>query len=171
MNAETAAAWAAWIAAAVTAGSVFVAVRANRHSKEAVAEARRSADAAERSITAAEKAANEARRSADAAERQAAAAEKMIPPPQPTVAWQVSKLGESYYALRNVGTDPAENVTIEAVDNPPGTIQITPEPVRVLPGMTIRAFLPGWAELNPVDELIVSWDRLPAPEVVPLPPE
>lgn len=151
--------------------SAVVAVRANRHSKDSVAEARRSADAAEVSATEANRSADASVRSADAAERQAVAAEAMVPPPPPKVAWQVSKLGESDYALRNVGTDAAENVTIEAVDNPPGRIQITPDPVRVLPGATIRAFLPGGAEMEPVDELIVSWDGLPAPEVVPLPAE
>ncbi len=169
MNAETAAAWAAWLAAAVTAGSVIIAVRANRHSKDAVAEARRSADAAEKAVIAADKSATEARRSADAAERQAAAAEAMVPPPQPKVAWKASRIGDGYYGLRNVGTDAAVNVTVAAEGYDASGIRVTPAPVRVLAGATVRVFLAGGAESPEVDELQVSWDGQATPVLVELP--
>jgi hypothetical protein len=169
MNAETASAWAAWLAAAIAVGSVAVAVRATRHSKDSVAEARRSATAAELSAKEASRSADASIRSADAAERQAVAAEAMVPPPQPKVAWQVSKLGEGDYALRNVGTDTAGNVTVEADGYDPAGIQITPEPGRVLPGVSIRVFLAGGVEAPDVGEFRLRWDGQAEPVVVPLP--
>ncbi len=170
MNAETAAAWAGWVAAAVATGSTLIAVRANRHSKESAAAANASVTEARRSADAAEASSVEARRSADAAERQAAAAEAMIPPPTPKVKWDPSKLGEYLYALRNVGTDAAENVKVEARGyEEEGAIRIDPDPGLVPSGATIEVFFAGGAESPDVYECRLAWDGQVEPVLVALP--
>lgn len=161
MNAETAAAWAAWLAAAITVGSVVVAVRANRHSKDAVAEARRSVAAAESSAT-------EARRSADAADRQADAAEAMIPPAPPKVAWEAARLTQNGYALENVGTETARDVKVSA----PG---FEPEFVIAAGGAVVGPHGRVSVQVIEVDqtpdlvEFHVTWDGQTEPVAVPIP--
>jgi hypothetical protein len=168
MNAETASAWAAWLAAVIAAVSVFVAVRATLHSKAAVAEARRSADAAEKSVAAAEKSATEARRSADAAERQAAAAEKMIPPPQPKVAWKASRTTSGTFLLRHVGTEAARDVNVTVPGWDPHLVRSAPGPLVRPDGQIVVQVFEN-AHTPELVEFHVTWDGQADPVSVTLP--
>jgi hypothetical protein len=168
MNAETAAAWAAWVAAAITAGSAVVAVRANRHSKDSVAEARRSADAAEVSAKEASRSADASVRSADAAERQAVAAEAMVPPEPPKVAWRATRATAAIWMLMNVGSEAARNVDVtvpgwdtDLVEQDGGAL--------VRPGGRLQVRAPEVDEMPPLVEFHVTWDGQSEPVVVPIP--
>ncbi len=168
MNAETAAAWAAWVAAAITAGSAVVAVRANRHSKDSVAEARRSADAAETSAAEARRSADASIRSADAAERQAAAAEAMVPPPQPKVAWKVTRATANTYLLNHTGTEAARNVAVAVPGWDPDLVEQEAGPL-VRPGGRLPVRVVETAEMPDLVEFHVTWEGQTEPVVVPLP--
>lgn len=168
MNAETAAAWAAWVAAVITAGSAVVAVRANRHSKDSVAEARRSATASEASASEAKRSADASIRSADAAERQAAAAEAMIPPPPPKVAWTVTRATAAILMLNNVGTEAARNVDVVVPGYDPDLVEVDGSAL-VRPGGRLPVRVVEVAEMPEVVEFHVTWDGQTEPVAVPLP--
>lgn len=175
MDADTAAAWAGWAAAAISTISLAIAVRANRHSRDSVKEAARSATAAEASLTEARRSADaaetssvEARRSADAAERQAAAAEAMIPPPPPKVAWQVSRATAAIWMLTNIGTDAVRNVDVTVPGWDPDLVE-QDGGVLVRPGgrMSVRA--QEVEEMPPLLEFHVTWDGQAEPMSVLIP--
>lgn len=112
------------------------------------------------------------RQSAQAAVRQAEAAEKSIPAGPPKVAWQVRRLhGAGHWELRNIGTDAVMNLVVEADGIDTAQIVIRPDADLVLPGRSVRVFVPLSMAVPSVAELRTSWDGSTAPMVVPLPGE
>ncbi len=114
--------------------------------------------------------ADASKRSADAAERQAAAAEASVPPPPPPVRWVVSQTGRNAYVLRNIGTGPAADVKINAMDellrHPEGE---TLEAPQLAPGQSITFLLVDTDQSPSVTEIEVCWRGSDGWVLVPMP--
>ncbi|WP_144420148.1 hypothetical protein [Micromonospora haikouensis] len=115
--------------------------------------------------------ADASKRSADAAERQAAAAEAAIPPPPPTVAWQVLPgRGKNSYVLRNVGTQTAVNVEVDKMNSvlrPIGGSGL--DVAELAPGESIRFLVLTSMQLPTLGEINVRWKGSGGWVIVPLP--
>ena len=102
--------------------------------------------------------ADASKRAADAAERQAAAAEAAVPPPPPPVDWKVVRRSEATFLLRNVGSEPALDVEVDAVDGrlfpvEPGALAVPELP----PNQAIGFWIFTADELPDIYEIKVRW--------------
>ncbi|MEV5765324.1 hypothetical protein AB0L34_12235 [Micromonospora sp. NPDC052213] len=143
----------AWAALLISAGAVYVATRANRHARDSAAASKDSAGSA--------------RRSADAAERQAVAAEAAIPPPPPQVVWQVERVNNKRYLLRNVGVGTATGVQIDVRQAHP-LVGLNLGNGTVGPNESVSFLITGSMGRPSPTELWVSWDGQDEPVAVPV---
>ncbi|MFE1329734.1 hypothetical protein [Streptomyces microflavus] len=172
----------AWAAIVVSAVAIWVSVLARRDGKrsadaaeDSVTEAKRSADAAETSVA-------EARRSGDAAERSAVAAEESLADQRreaeerraaeeeamrPRVVLEIEHHFNSVWHLVNNGTAPAENITCP--DLPRAVVRGWEEPVSLPPG-EVHEFMISAAMGRPaptVLRLVWNGQEEPVPVRVP----
>ncbi|MFJ2292128.1 hypothetical protein ACIOG7_10505 [Streptomyces sp. NPDC087894] len=160
----------AWAAIVVSLVAIWVSYLARRDGKRSanaaeasVTEAKRSADAAETSV-------GEARRSGDAAERSAVAAEETLADQRreaderraaeeeanrPRAQLRIEHRDEALFEIVNVGTGPAANVRCQDV---PEDVNNLPEVFSLEPGESQKFWVfGGWADEH-VSLLKMVWD-------------
>lgn len=165
MSASDYIAIASAVAAVLSAG---IAWRALRYARTQAASAAEAVTEARRAAVAAEQSAQEATRAnalAVEANQIAARTNELNTPPE--IAWQIAQLGNSKYRLRNIGTATATGVTADPA--------ITDGPAQQLPdNETIYSsgghdfFAPRVMGPN-LTFLSLTWDGHPDPENIPLP--
>ncbi|MFE0855034.1 hypothetical protein [Streptomyces mutabilis] len=142
--------WAAFVVA-------LVAVEISR---KAYKQGKRSADAANRSATAAEQTLADQRR--EAAERRAAEAEAA----RPKVKLRIEYISGETYALRNVGNAPA--VGIVGVEHDPDRVDLWPNPLRLDPQEAHEFMMYDSAGASVPTHLRVRWDGQEEPVTLPV---
>lgn len=118
----------------------------------------------------AQESAEAATRSADAAERALVLQEAQMEAAKPLkVAWRVEHTRNRGYRLRNIGTDPATGVTAEDPRGP-GLARQLPENASIQANAAVEILLLVAGEYPDPSELLVRWDGVERPVVVPVPP-
>ncbi|WP_242892453.1 hypothetical protein [Actinomadura litoris] len=129
---------------------------------------RASAEAAIKSANADEQSAALALLQHQLAEARLAQAETGEPAP-PVVEWRLERTGKNRFVLRNVGSDMATGVTIDA--SQVATInRELPDGAAIRPGGSHSFLMLGTFGAPVPDEIWVTWDGHPEPVALPVPP-
>ena len=134
-----------------------------KHSRESAKAAKQSADAAERSAAADEATLADMRE--EAAERRAVAAEAARPKPD----LQVIHVSGVRYAIQNIGSGAAVNVTTVLAGVADRYMDL-PGGVTLQRGDRHEFRILTAAELAPLTAIHVTWDGQPTPVALPIPP-
>ncbi|WP_258940799.1 hypothetical protein [Actinomadura luteofluorescens] len=148
----------AWVALVLSVGSTGIATWAALESRKSRQATEESAEAAKRSAVAAE-------RSHELAEKQY---RDSLPPPVKLV---VLPLRKNHYQLANYGTETATGVTVDR-SNLENLLVIGDEPPKnatIHPGCTLTFSLAPDHDHQVPNEVWVTWDGHPEPQVAPLP--
>lgn len=88
--------------------------------------------------------------------------------PQPQVSWRIEYRSGATYALRNIGTDTAEHVSVDA-SRAPAINRRLPVDASMLPNEAVDIMLKGSMQSRMPNQLYLRWEGQPEWAAVPIP--